>query len=117
MSNVIRELEQDWISGKEFPKFTPGDTVRVHLKIVEGSKERIQVFQGVVIAINRKGNRTTFNVRKVSDGIGVERILPLYSPAIEKIEVIRFGRVRRAKLFYLRDRIGKSARIKEKRRV
>ncbi len=115
--NVIHELEQSWIEGREFPKFFPGDSVRVHLKIVEGNKERIQVFQGVVIAINKKGNRTTFTVRKVSSGYGVERILPLYSPAIEKIEVTRRGRVRRAKLYYLRDRIGKAARIKEKRRV
>ncbi len=115
--DVIRELEQNWIAGKEHPQFNPGDTIRVHLKIVEGNKERIQVFQGVVIGFSRKSNRTTFTVRKVSGGIGVERILPLYSPAIDHIEVTRRGRVRRAKLYYLRDRIGKSARIKEKRRV
>ncbi len=116
MSNVIRELEQGWIDGREFPKFYPGDTVRAHLKIVEGNKERVQVFQGVVIAINNRGNRTTFTVRKVSSGHGVERILPLYSPALDKIEVVRHGRVRRAKLYYLRDRVGKAARIRERRR-
>ncbi len=116
--DVIRELEQSWIKDREFPRFNPGDTVKVHLKIVEGSKERIQIFQGVVIGISKKGNRTTFTVRKISSGgYGVERILPLYSPAIDHIEVVRRGRVRRAKLYYLRDRIGKAARIKEKRRV
>lgn len=116
--DVIRELEQSWIKDSEIPQFNPGDTVKVHLKIVEGSKERIQVFQGVVIGISNKSNRTTFRVRKISaGGYGVERILPLYSPAIDHIEVVRRGRVRRAKLYYLRDRIGKAARIKEKRRV
>jgi len=114
--NVISELEQSLIEGKEHPAFKPGDTLRVHLKIVEGNKERIQVFQGVVIGINRKSNRSTFTIRKISQGgYGVERILPYYTPAIDKIEVIRRGRVRRAKLYYLRDRIGKAARIKEKR--
>ena len=114
--DIIRELEQSMVEGKEFPKFGPGDTLKVYLKIIEGSKERIQMFQGVVIAINRNLNRTTFVIRKVSQGgYGVERILPLYSPAIDKIEVVRYGRVRRAKLYYLRDRIGKAARIKEKR--
>lgn len=114
--DVIRELEQSWIAEKEFPQFNPGDTLKVHLKIVEGNKERVQVFQGVVIGINGGGNRTTFTVRKISQGgYGVERILPLYTPAIDRIEVVRRGRVRRAKLYYLRDRIGKAARIKEKR--
>ena len=112
--DVIRQLEQSWIEGREGVTFNPGDTVKVHLKIVEGNKERVQVFQGVVSAINRKSNRTTFTVRKVSSGYGVERILPLYSPSIDKIEVVRRGRVRRAKLYYLRDRIGKAARIREK---
>lgn len=114
--DAIREFEQSLIAGKEFPEFGPGDTVRVHLKIVEGNKERIQVYQGVVIGINNRGNRTTFNVRKVCQGgYGVERILPLYTPAIDHIEVVRHGRVRRAKLYFLRNRIGKSARIREKR--
>jgi large subunit ribosomal protein L19 len=114
--NVLQELEQSLISDKKFPEFNPGDTVKVHLKIVEGSKERIQVFQGVVIAINRKSNRSTFTVRKVSaGGYGVERILPVYTPSIDRIELVRRGRVRRAKLYYLRDRVGKAARIREKR--
>ena len=113
--DVIRELEQSWLDSEEKTKLLPGDTVKVHLKIVEGNKERIQVFQGLVIAINRKGIRTTFTVRKVSSGYGVEKILPLYSPSIDKIEVMRHGKVRRAKLYYLRDRIGKAARIKEKK--
>lgn len=115
--DAIREFEQSLIAGKEFPEFGPGDTIKVHLKIIEGNKERIQVFQGVVIGINRKSNRTTFNVRKVCQGgYGVERILPLYTPAIDHIELVRHGRVRRAKLYYLRERIGKSARIREKRK-
>jgi len=113
---ILHELEKSLID-KEIPKFGPGDTVRVHLKIVEGTKERIQVFQGNVIAINNKMNRSTFVVRKISSGgYGVERILPFYSPSITKIEVVRFGRVRRSKLYYLRKRVGKAARIREKRR-
>ena len=112
--NVIQEIEKGEIEGIERPDFRPGDTLKVHLRIVEGNKERVQVFQGVVIAIRRRGNRTNFTIRKVASGYGVERIIPLYSPAIDKIEVIRRGRVRRAKLYYLRDRIGKAARIKEK---
>ena len=116
--SIIYELEKERMEGGTEIDFGPGDTVRVHLKIIEGEKERIQIFQGVVIGISRKMNRTTFTVRKVSSGgYGVERILPLFSPAIDKIEVTRRGRVRRAKLYYLRDRIGKAARIKEKRRV
>lgn len=97
------------------PKFRPGDTVKVHAKVVEGDKERIQVFEGVVIADNNSGNRKTFTVRKISHGIGVERTFLLYSPRIEKIEVARFGKVRRAKLYYLRGKVGKHARIKEDR--
>lgn len=112
--NVIDEIEKSEIEGVERPAFRPGDTVKVYLKIVEGNKERLQMFQGVVIGIRKRGSRTTFTVRKVSGGHGVERILPLYSPAIDRIEVVRRGRVRRAKLYYLRDRIGKAARIKEK---
>lgn len=114
--NVIQQLESSWVEGKEHPDFRPGDTLKVHLKIIEGNKERIQIFQGVVIGINRAANRTTFTIRKVSSGgYGVERIIPLYSPKIDHIEVVRRGRVRRAKLYYLRDRIGKAARIKEKK--
>ena len=112
----LREFEQSLIAGKEFPRLRPGDTVKVNLKIIEGNKERIQLFQGVIIGINRAGNRTNFTVRKVSQGgYGVERKIPLYSPAIDSIEVVRHGKVRRAKLYYLRDRIGKRARIKERR--
>lgn len=98
-----------------FPKFGPGDTVNVHVKISEGNKERIQQFQGTVIQRRNKGSLgETFTVRKVSNGIGIERIFPITSPAIEKIEVLREGKVRRAKLFYLRGRQGKSAKIKQK---
>lgn len=114
--NKVQALEQTWIKEKDVPKIAPGDTVKVHLKITEGNKERIQVFQGVIIAIKNKANRTTFTVRKISQGgYGVERVLPLYSPAISRIEVVRHGQVRRAKLYYLRKRIGKAARIREKR--
>lgn len=100
---------------QDLPVFGPGDTVKVHQRVIEGNKQRIQVFEGVVIA--RRGSRTnaSFTVRKISYGIGVERIFPLHSPNIEKIEVLRPGKVRRAKLFYLRGRRGKAARIKEKR--
>ncbi|HVS01143.1 MAG TPA: 50S ribosomal protein L19 [Thermoanaerobaculia bacterium] len=97
------------------PAFRAGDTVRVHVKVVEASKERIQVFQGVVIGRKGGGTRETFTVRKVSGGIGVERVFPLHSPVIDKIEVVRRGRVRRAKLYYLRNLQGKAARIRERR--
>ncbi len=97
------------------PGFRPGDTVRVHAKVVEGDKERIQVFEGVVIARNSTSNRACFTVRKISHGVGVERTFLLHSPRIEKIEVARFGYVRRAKLYYLRGKIGKATRIKEDR--
>ncbi|GIV61846.1 MAG: 50S ribosomal protein L19 [Rhodothermaceae bacterium] len=100
----------------DIPAFNPGDTVNVHVRVIEGEKERIQQFQGVVIAFKGSGARRTFTVRKVSNGVGVERIFPLYSPKIAKIEVVRYGRVRRAKLYYLRERRGKSARIQERRR-
>lgn len=113
---ILHELEKEMMT-KEFPKFSAGDTVKVHLKIVEGEKERIQIFQGVVIAINKKMNRGTFVVRKTSSGNhGVERIIPFFSPSLDKIEVVKHGRVRRAKLFYLRKRSGKAARIAEKRK-
>ena len=93
--------------------FRIGDTVKVHFKIVEGTTERIQVFEGIVIAINNKGISKTFTVRKISYGVGVERIFPLHSPRIAKVEVVRYGKVRRSKLYYLRDRIGKAAKVKE----
>lgn len=99
------------------PEFRAGDTVRVHVRVVEGSKERIQVFQGVVIARRGGGTRESFTVRKISGGIGVERVFPLHSPSIDKIEVIRHGKVRRAKLYYLRELRGKAARIEERRQV
>jgi large subunit ribosomal protein L19 len=101
----------------DIPDFRPGDTVKVHVRVVEGNRERIQVFQGVVIARKGGGARETFTVRKVSFGIGVERTFPLHSPIISRIEVITQGRVRRAKLYYLRDRVGKAAKVKEKRRT
>ncbi|RMF85582.1 MAG: 50S ribosomal protein L19 [Nitrospinota bacterium] len=112
--NMIDFLEKTQLK-PEIPSFNPGDTVRVSFRVVEGEKERTQVFEGVVIARKGGGIRETFTVRKVSYGIGVERIFPLHSPRIEKIEVVRRGRVRRAKLYYLRQRRGKAARIKEKR--
>ncbi len=97
------------------PEFRAGDTLRVHVKVVEGNKERIQVFQGVVIARKGGGIRETFTVRKVSGGVGVERVFPLHSPSIDRLEVVRRGRVRRAKLYYLRNLQGKAARIRERR--
>jgi large subunit ribosomal protein L19 len=100
---------------RDLPDFRPGDTVRVHVRIVEGNRERVQVFEGAVIGIKGSGVRRTFMVRKVSYGVGVERIFPLHSPKVEKIEVVRRGHVRRAKLYYLRNLRGKAARIKEKR--
>ncbi len=99
----------------DLPDFRPGDTVRVHVKVSERGKERIQVFEGVVIRKKRGQKRSTFTVRKVSFGVGVERIFPLHSPNIEKIEVVRHGKVRRAKLYYLRQKRGKAAKIKERR--
>ena len=99
----------------DVPDFRPGDTLKVHVRVVEGSRERIQVFQGVVIRRQGSGVRETFTVRKVSFGVGVERTFPVHSPVIAKIEPVTRGDVRRAKLYYLRDRIGKAAKIKEKR--
>lgn len=99
----------------DVPTFRPGDTVKVHVKVVEGNRSRVQVFQGIVIARKGHGVKETFTVRKVSFGVGVERTFPLHSPTVDKIEVVSRGDVRRAKLYYLRDRVGKSARIREKR--
>jgi len=96
----------------KIPDFRPGDSVRVHAKVVEGDRERIQVFEGVVIRIRTRGPGSSFTVRRVSHGVGVERAFPYYSPLVEKVEVARVGRVRRARLYYLRDRVGKAARIK-----
>ncbi len=99
----------------DMPEFRPGDTVKVHVRVVEGNRERIQVFQGAVIRRQGAGVRETFTVRKVSFGVGVERTFPVHAPTIAKLEVVTFGDVRRAKLYYLRDRRGKAAKIKEKR--
>ena len=99
----------------DIPAFRPGDTVKVHVRVVEGNRERVQVFQGAVIRRQGTGARETFTVRKVSFGVGVERTFPVHSPIIAKVELVTRGDVRRAKLFYLRDRIGKAAKIKEKR--
>ncbi len=112
--NVIDRLEMAQMK-KNIPQFKAGDTLRVHVKIVEGDKQRIQIFQGVCIKRKNNGIGSTFIVRKISDGIGVERVFPLHSPTIEKVEVVMVGQVRRAKLYYLRKLQGKAARIREKR--
>ena len=112
--NIIETLEKEQLRS-DIPDFAPGDTVRVHAKIIEGNRERIQVFEGVVIARQGTGVRETFTVRRISYGIGVERMFPVHSPRIAKIEVVRHGIVRRAKLYYLRNLTGKAARIREKR--
>lgn len=116
MSELIKLVEKEYAQSRAaFPSFKAGDTVNIHVKIIEGSKERIQQFQGVVIQRKGSGNGESFTVRKVSDGIGVERIFPIISPNLSKIEVLKRGDVRRAKLYYLRGKSGKAARIKEKR--
>ena len=112
--DVIRQLEQEQMR-RDLPDFAPGDTVRVHVKVVEADRERIQVFEGVVLRRSGGGLSETFTVRKVSQGVGVERTFPLHSPRVDKIEVVRRGDVRRARLYYLRERAGKAARVKEKR--
>ncbi len=113
MHPVIRAIEAEQLR-HDLPDFAPGDTVRVHVRVVEGNRERVQVFEGVVIARDGGGLTETFTVRRIASGVGVERIFPVHSPRIEKIEVVRRGRVRRAKLYYLRQLRGKAARIKEK---
>lgn len=115
MPDIMKLVESAEITRTDLPSFSPGDTIKVHVKVKEGDKERIQVFQGVVISRRGGGARQMFTVRKISGGIGVERMFPLYSPSIDKIEVERHGRVRRAKLYYLRELRGKAARIEEKR--
>jgi large subunit ribosomal protein L19 len=114
--NQLQDVERQYLRQDTVPEFRSGDTVRVHVRVVEGDKSRIQVFQGVVIARRGGGTRETFTVRKISGGIGVERVFPLHSPNVDKIEVVRRGKVRRAKLYYLRGRRGKAARIEERRR-
>ena len=112
MSNIITEITQDQLRS-DLPTFKPGDTVKVHVKIVEGSRERIQLFEGVVIKRRGGGISETFTVRKISYGVGVERTFPVHTPKIANLEVVRKGKVRRAKLYYLRNLRGKAARIKE----
>ena len=112
--NQLLEVERPYLKDG-IPEFRAGDTVKVHVRVVEGSKTRIQIFQGVVIARKGGGTRATFTVRKISGSIGVERVFPLHSPNLEKIEVVRRGKVRRAKLYYLRGLRGKAARIEERR--
>jgi large subunit ribosomal protein L19 len=114
MSNIIQELEAEWMSQKTVPNFAPGDTVVVQVKVKEGNRERLQAYEGVVIAKRNRGYNSAFTVRKMSHGEGVERVFQTYSPQVQEILVKRRGDVRRAKLYYLRDRTGKSARIKEK---
>jgi len=110
--DIIREIESEMLR-KDIPDFKPGDTVRVYFKVIEGGRERVQAFEGLVIKRRGKGLSETFTVRRISYGIGVERVFPLHSPRLEKIEVIRRGKVRRAKLYYIREKIGKAAKIKE----
>ncbi|MBF1055068.1 MAG: 50S ribosomal protein L19 [Prevotellaceae bacterium] len=113
--DLIKVAEEAFATGKQFPAFKPGDTITVAYKIVEGNKERVQLYRGVVIKINGHGNKKRFTVRKMSGTTGVERIFPIESPAIDSIEVNKRGKVRRAKLYYLRKLTGKAARIREKR--
>lgn len=114
--DYIKAIEQEQLR-TDLKHPDVGDFVKVHLKVKEGNRERIQVFEGTVIAINGGSIRETFTVRKISYGVGVERVLPLHSPKIEKIEIVRKGRIRRAKLYYLRDRVGKSAKVKQRMKV
>ncbi|MDE3244510.1 MAG: 50S ribosomal protein L19 [Acidobacteriota bacterium] len=111
--NIIDKLESGLVR-KDLPKIAPGDTVKVHVKVKEGEKERIQIFQGLVIGIKGGGMRTSFTVRKISSGVGVERVFPLNSPTVDKLEVVRSGQVRRAKLYFLRAKLGKAGRLKER---
>ena len=119
--NIIQQLETEniakLVAERPVPDFRPGDTVRVNYKVVEGTRERIQAYEGVCIGRKRGGMSSSFTVRKISSGEGVERVFPLYSPNIESIDVVRMGRVRRSKLYYLRERRGKSARITERSRA
>ena len=110
---VIEQIEREQMR-LDMPAFRPGDTVKVHLRIIEGEKERIQVFQGAVLRLRKGGVNSTFTVRKVSDGVGVERVFPMHSPFIERVEVVSQGKVRRSRLYYLRALRGKAARIKTK---
>ena len=113
MNEIIRAIEQEQIR-TDLPSFNVGDNVRVHVKIKEGNRERIQMFEGTVIARKGSGVAETFTVRRVSYGVGVERIFPLHSPNVKNVQVIRYGKVRRSKLYYLRNRLGKAAKVKER---
>lgn len=113
--NIIEKIEREQLR-MDIPQFKAGDTVKVHMRIIEGEKERIQVFQGAVIRVSKGTTNATFTVRKISDGVGVERVFPMHSPSIERIELVQEGRVRRSRLYYLRDLKGKAARIKPKNR-
>jgi large subunit ribosomal protein L19 len=117
MNSAVAFVQEQLVGKKEFPKFKAGDNITVNYRIIEGTKERIQSFKGDVLKKQGQGATATFTVRKISDGIGVERLFPFFSPNIESIELNKTGRVRRAKLFYQRKRSGKSARIKEKKRA
>ncbi|MEG2412898.1 MAG: 50S ribosomal protein L19 [Clostridium sp.] len=113
MLDIIREIEAEQLRTDLTP-FNVGDTVKVHIKIKEGAKERVQIFEGTVLKRQNGGSRETFTVRRFASGVGVEKTFPINTPVIEKIEVVRKGKVRRAKLFYLRDRVGKAAKVKER---
>ncbi len=115
MNELIRAIEAEQIRESALPEFNVGDTVKVHVRIKEGEKERIQVYEGAVIKIQNGGARESFTVRRLAYGVGVERTFPVNSPSVAKLEVVRKGRVRRAKLFYLRDRVGKAAKVKSAR--
>jgi large subunit ribosomal protein L19 len=112
--NIMKFVEQDYLK-KDIPDFRSGDTVRVHVRVIEGGRERIQVFEGTVIRRRGSGLNETFTVRRVTHGVGVERTFPVHSPRLAKIEIMRKGRVRRARLYYLRKRVGKAARIRERK--
>jgi len=114
MSNLINELETEQMQGKVIPEFSPGDTVLVQVKVKEGTRERLQAFEGIVIAKRNRGLNSAFTLRKISHGVGVERVFQTYSPVVDSITVKRRGAVRRAKLYYLRNLAGRAARIKEK---
>ena len=111
-TEIIKNIESAQMK-EQIPEFNVGDTVKVYGKIIEGNRERIQVFEGTVIKKQGGSNRATFTVRKISNGVGVEKTWPLHSPNVEKVEIVRLGKVRRAKLYYLRDRVGKAAKVKE----
>lgn len=115
--DAIKYVHEQLNSDKSLPSFGPGDAVAVSYKIIEGAKERIQIYKGDVIQINGHGSTKTFTVRKISNGVGVERVFPFSSPIIQEVKILKYGKVRRAKLFYLRELVGKKARIKEKRNI